>query len=52
MHLTDENSWTWHIEMYPLHPEDTQLENYVKMVNTAIHSHVVFRSTEQGEKKG
>ncbi|KAK7111909.1 hypothetical protein V1264_011460 [Littorina saxatilis] len=48
----DDTSWTWHIEMYPLSPEDAQLENFVKMLNVATQGHIVIRTNEQGEKKG
>lgn len=50
--LTDNDAWTWHIELYPISPEDTMLDNFVKMVTTAEQTSVVFRTNENGEKKG
>ncbi|XP_076458929.1 uncharacterized protein LOC143292484 [Babylonia areolata] len=48
----DEVTWKWHIELYPLAPEDTMLDNFVKMVSTADSSHVIYRDNERGEKRG
>ncbi|XP_076440032.1 uncharacterized protein LOC143279772 [Babylonia areolata] len=48
----DQESWIWHIEMYPLSPEDTALDNFVKLVTTADHSNVMFKTNENGEKRG
>ncbi|KAL8565052.1 hypothetical protein ACOMHN_003428 [Nucella lapillus] len=47
-----EDAWTWHIEMYPITPEDSLLDNFIKIVGTSEQCNVIFRTTENGEKKG
>ena len=48
----EQTSWKWHIEMYPFAPEDAQLDNFCKMIQTAAQSHIVYRTNELGEKRG
>ena len=44
--------WVWHIEMYPVSSEDSNIENFVNMISAAAQCHIVSHATKDGKTKG